>query len=53
MYTKKLLRTTWNIKEVLSLVAVFAVIVAIFSFIEFQDARGDLDDLYKNPGADR
>lgn len=47
MYTKKLLRTTWNIKEVLSLVAVFAVIVAIFSFIEFQDARGDLDDLYK------
>lgn len=47
MYTKKLLRTTWNIKEVLSLVAVFAVIVAIFSFLEFQDARGDLDDLYK------
>lgn len=48
MYTKKLLRCTWNIKEILSLVAVFAVIVAVFSFIEFQDARGDLDDLYKN-----
>ena len=50
MYTKKLLRSTWNIKEVLSLVAVFAVIVVIFSFLEFQDARGDVDDLLKKSG---
>lgn len=45
MYTKKLLRCFWNAKEVIMLILVFGVIVAFFGFIEFQDARGDIDEL--------
>ncbi len=45
MYTKKLLQSFWNTKEIIMLMLVFVVIVALFGYIEFQSAKGDLDEL--------
>lgn len=48
MYTKKLLRCFWSAKEIIMLMLVFGAIVALFGFIEFQDARSDLDELIRD-----
>ena len=45
MYTKKLLRSFWNAKEVILLILVFGVIVVFFGAVEFKDAKGELDKL--------
>ena len=45
MYTKKLLSATLNIKEILVMALMLAAIIAVFTFIEFQGARGDIDDI--------
>lgn len=45
MYTKKLIRATWGIKEILSFIGIFVLIAVVFSFIHFHEARQDMKRL--------